>query len=521
MTVAELRDEGSGAMGHLLERYAHLVSGILSCYDRVLITGTSVDIGHTRAASAHLFQKGIRIFDFEERFAKPLKEEICSAAEALAEEHGLQIEYVRRKNFRKEARIKQILAERGDHPGLVHIFSAVESCPAYRPWFDKKRQVAYLRHRDAKCLHYYFYFVHKELGLCFLRVPTWAPFRLQFYFNGHGYLARQLEKCGMGFVMEDNAFHSVEDFVGAQEIADGLSPRRLHRVFDKAVREFAPALSRLPRGFHWSITQVEYATDVIFRRKEDLAPIFENLSRSAIHAVKADDVATFLGRKLTQRYEGEAGGDFQLRIQGRRIRHHMGPASVKLYDKLGLILRIETTTYDVTFFKHYRTVEHRDGTSEKKYAPMRKTIYSLGALREVMAAANRRYLDYLSHLEDPTAGARRLDKISKPVRHNDRPYRGFNVFDPDDLALFRAIANGGFNISGFRNQDLRRAIPGTTAPQVSRALKRLRLHGLVKRIGRTYKYYLTKLGKTLVLTALKLRELVVIPALAQKPGHNQ
>jgi hypothetical protein len=48
---------------------------------------------------------------------------------------------------------------------------------------------------------------------------------------------------------------------------------------------------------------------------------------------------------------------------------------------------------------------------------------------------------------------------------------------------------------------------------VSRLLKRLGVHGLVKKVGRTYKY-LTEFGKEVIATGLKLRELVIIPQLA-------
>ncbi|MFH1727179.1 MAG: hypothetical protein ABIA04_02015 [Pseudomonadota bacterium] len=62
------------------------------------------------------------------------------------------------------------------------------------------------------------------------------------------------------------------------------------------------------------------------------------------------------------------GNSFSTRIEGTKIKHCMGSSSIKMYDKLGFILRIETTANDITFFKHYRTIEHKDGTSSKKIA---------------------------------------------------------------------------------------------------------------------------------------------------------
>src|SRR4051812_27633965 len=218
-----------------------------------------------------------------------------------------------------------------------------------------------------------------DFGLCYLRVPTWAPFRLQFYCNGHAWLAGQLQAAGIAFTQRDNAFLAVADFARAQALADSFPVDRLHHLLDRVAAQFCPVRAHFETGYHWSLLQVEYATDHVFRRQADLRPLYDSLVRTAVHAVKAEHVATFLGRKLHPLYEGEVGNDFHTRIEGTRIKHHMGPAAIKMYDKQALVLRLETTVNDVSFFKHHRQVEHRDGTSETKLAPMQKTIYSLGA----------------------------------------------------------------------------------------------------------------------------------------------
>ena len=135
-------------------------------------------------------------------------------------------------------------------------------------------------------------------------------------------------------------------------------------------------------------------------------------------------------------------------------------------------------------------------------------------LREILEAANRRYLEFLSAIEDPRNGRDKLDRLSQPVQNQGRSYPGFNLFDAGDEALFTAIARGEFNISGMKNHTLRPFLPAKNSSQVSRLLKRLRLHGLIKKVGHTYKYYLTQFGKAVITTALKLRELVIIPQLA-------
>ncbi len=148
-----------------------------------------------------------------------------------------------------------------------------------------------------------------------------------------------------------------------------------------------------------------------------------------------------------------------------------------MYDQFGLMLRIETTVNDPAFFKHYREVEHRDGTRGVPWAPMQKSIYSLPTLRELLAASNRRYLEFLSAMEDPRAGRDKLDKLSPPVELEGRRDSGFNRFDQDDEKLLCSIVRGEFNISGLQNKTLRRHTPELNRGQISRVLKRLRTHG--------------------------------------------
>jgi hypothetical protein len=161
-------------------------------------------------------------------------------------------------------------------------------------------------------------------------------------------------------------------------------------------------------------------------------------------------------------------------------------------------------------------VEHRDGNQSRKLAQMKKGIYSLPAPSHLLLAANRRYLEFISAIDDPSAGIKKMDKISKTVVQGDRCYKGFNLFDDKDQLLFESVASGEFTIIGFQNKHLRRRLGGKSSAQISRTIKRLHVHGLIGKIGHTYKYYLTKLGSQVITMGLKLKELVIIPNLA---GH--
>ncbi len=489
------------------------ISGVLSCYDRIVISGTLPNICHSQGMTGYLFKKGIRIFDYP-KFAEPFKDEIRQNAERIATENKIDIEFVAKSNIRKEDLVAKVLEKRGAQPGIVHILSAMESCPSYKPWHNKQTGKTFLKGIQGKCLHYYFYFIDDHLGFGYVRVPTWCPFRLQVYFNGHSLLKNQLGQAGIGYTMIDNAFDSIEDWEKAQGLADDIDVEQIHKCLDRFAKLFCPVHQHFGEVYHWSIMQAEYATDIVFKRQGDLQALYQDLVSTAIHIVKPENIATFLGQKLDPRYQGEIGNNYNIRIEGSRIKHSMGKNSIKMYDKFSKILRIETTTNDVGFFKHYREVEHRNGTRSKKMTGMKNNFYSLRHLQDNLKGSNRRYLEFISGIENKALGRKRLEKVTQPKEENNRNYMGFNFFSKKDTSLLLALLRGEFNISGFQNKDMRKALAHLNSGQISRLLKRLRVHGLIKKVGKTYKYYLTKLGKEVLLTAEKVKEMVWIPALS-------
>ena len=186
-----------------------------------------------------------------------------------------------------------------------------------------------------------------------------------------------------------------------------------------------------------------------------------------------------------------------------------------MYDKQARVLRIETTTNDVSFFKHHREVKHRDGTRHMKHASVRKTIYSLGAVAEQMQACNKRYLSFISQWRDHSRERTDLRKITDSVKDDkQRSYRGVNFFQSDDLSFLLAIMRGEYQIAGFTNRSLQPHLSGWNSQKIGRVVKRFRVLRLVKRVGRTYKYYLSSLGKKVLVAALQLKERVILPTMA-------
>lgn len=497
----------------LTERYAEHLAGVLSCYDRILITGTLPKVCFAGGMTSFLYQKKIPIFDYA-NFAMALRERVREQAKTFAAKAGIEIEHIAKRHIRKEEVVAKILAERGTHPGLVHVISAMESCNTYKPRLDKQAGTLSLRPDYGKCLHYYFYFMDKELGLIHLRVPTWCPFQLQFYCNGHSWLARKLAAAGIGFTQADNTFTRIDDFGRAQELADELSPVHLHRILNRYANLCCPVLDTFEETYHWSLTQVEYSTDLVFRSPAVLKALYEQLCRQAVLSVKAEHVATFLSHKIPPHVVAEIGSQFSTRVEGTCIKHRYGKSSVKMYDKFGLVLRLETTTNDVSFFKHHRKVEHRNGPSTWQLAPVRKSIYSLHDLRDILLACNQRYLAFLSALDDFSSGVRALNKVTRPRSAKGKSVKPINFFSLTDQSLLRALHRPDFNIAGVRRSDLSPRVAELSPSALSRHLARLRHIGIIRRISGSYRYYLTRIGRAAIAASCFLTENILIPALA-------
>lgn len=497
----------------LLDKHEGQIDGILSCYDRLILLGTIPDFCYPGAMLRYLFSQKIKVFDYI-NFARKLRDEIRENADRLAQANGVEIEYINKRNFRKEDRIRKILEKRGTQPGLVHIFTGLEVCKTYQPYHDKQSGKNFLRWDSGKCLHYYFYFIDEKLGLCFIRIPTHCPFRVEFYLNGHNVLANRLNKERIEYQRQENAFLKITDYAVANRLAAQFDIRKLHAKLDRIAEMYCPFLQPLKLGYHWSLMQVEYSTDIIFKRKEDLQAFYPEMLQTLIHSVKPENIATFLGKKqLSPLFKGEVITSLQRRTLGTRIKYEMGPVSIKMYDKFGKILRIETTTIDVSFFQVYRTVASRNGEKKDKWTKLKKNIYSLAPLANILAATNRRYVDFLGQVRTHEMGTKSLEKVTATLQDNQRRYKGFSLFSATDVLLWKTLLRGEFTAFGFRNKALRKWL-SLTCSQTTRLIKRLRVHGLIKKVATRHKYYLTKLGLDIATSVLKVRDLILLPSLS-------
>jgi hypothetical protein len=186
-----------------------------------------------------------------------------------------------------------------------------------------------------------------------------------------------------------------------------------------------------------------------------------------------------------------------------------------MYDKAGSVLRIETTINNPRRF-NVRRKATRGGEVVVAWFPMRKSVADVARRVEICLAANERYLEAFAVVGESSPAHKILDPVSRRIIRQGRPYRGLRPIEPDEVRMFSVLQEGTFLLQGFRNKDLRsRLFPHVnrndkerkrTAGRVTRLLRLLRAHGLIRKVSGTFYYRITQKGRKLMTTALKLRD---------------
>lgn len=325
-------------MQSFIAKHAEQITGVLSCFDRLIFKGY-LPCSHPKGMEAFLAQRGILLKDFR-AFALKQSATIKEHARALADQAGRPFIFLD-KRIRKEDRVRQLIRAEGLTQGLVCVFAVQETCTSFKIAYGQGRPC--LRKTYPRCLVLYFYYLDPQYGLLHVRLPTWFPFTLQVYLNGHEWLARQLDQRGIGYRQQDNAFVAIDDLVAAQQLADQFPRKHLRRFFDALAKRVNPLVRSVLKGasYYWVTDQAEYATDLLFKDRDSLRSLYQRLLRHATLAFSAEDILGFLGQKLAPTFQGEVTTDCKKRPQGFRIKHHYDGNWLKMYDKVGRVLRIE------------------------------------------------------------------------------------------------------------------------------------------------------------------------------------
>lgn len=490
-----------------LEKFTISIVAVLSCFDRVVFKGylPFCDESHLNAYVDGTLQ--MRRKDFLP-WLQQHSQTLVDHAQQLAEQHGRPYEY-RQGRFKKERFIQELIRQDRLSQGLVAVLCVQETCRTVKLVHGEKRPRLIFARRPQRVL--YFYSLDADFGLMYVRLETWFPYTIQVYVNGHDWLARQMTKARLGFVQCDNAFTALDNPRRAQILADRFAKLGWVKQLTTWARQVNPLLKG--RGwlagmnYYWITEQAEYATDILFTSRATLRELYPRLLDHAAVRFSARDILTFLGRKLHGNFQGEVLTDLKKkRLPGARVKHRVKENWLKMYDKFGLILRIETVINQPREFRVRRKRE-RNGQMQLVWCPMNKGVANLPSYQQVASRANQRYLDALSVVDDPAPSYQQVERLAESTLSRGRRYAGFNPARREDIRLFQAVLSGEHLLRGFRNAEIRRALWGESpcplerarqANTVTRRLKRLHVRGLLAKIPHTRRWRVTKRGQQLL-----------------------
>lgn len=501
-------------MRQFIQRFGDRLLGVLSGFDRLRFRGTLLLLSSEGGMSEFLWKNRVLLKDFDD-FVQPLTDRVRRAGERLAAQTPAgKVHYLPTTRISKEQYVQELLRAHPPREGLVAVLSCVEPCQSFSVSKDAALKKLRLHRGERQCLHHYFYLRHRELGLLHVRLQTWFPFTIHVCLNGREWLARQLDRAGIGYTRRDNCFPAIDDVPRAQRLFDRQLRKNWPQLLDALRRSVHPThrqiTARCPLDYYWTVDESEWATDLMFDSPQALAALYPRLVRHGMLTLGSDEVLRFLGRKRPG--QSEINTDLRRRVEGVRLKHRVNRNSIKLYDKEGSILRAETTLLNPKDFQVYRPTQ-ADPEGPLEWRAMRKGVADLHRRAEVSQAANERYLDRLASVDSaPT-----LAEVSAPlccrVVEQGRSWRALNPLAPADARLLEAVSRGEFAINGFRNRDLV-ALLYPNAPlsdhrrrstQVTRALKLLRIHRLISKVANTHRYQLTSTGQTTIATLLAAR----------------
>jgi len=469
------------------------ITGVLRGFDRVMFRGTPRLIANVGGMRAWLNHMGVFLKDFGD-FALNVTEQLKRAAQAVAEQAERPVRYLPRGSMNKEEIAREIARRDGITEGLVCVLTSLEVGMGFDLHKNREAKRLELVCRPRRCLHIYQYLIHPVLGWMNARLQTWFPLTFKVCINGRRWLARQMDAEGIQYAQRENTFVAVSDLVRAQGLLDDQLKTNWPGVLDAIAMGLSPGhrevFATFPLNYYWSADETEWATDVMFRSQQNLARLYPGLIRHAMGSMGSVDVMRFLAdRTITHvngNFKGQVVTDLKERPEGIRVKHRVGANTVKMYDKQGSVLRIETTINHARGIKVYRRAEGQPD-APMRWQRLRKGVSDLHRRAQVSDRANARYLDALAAADTDKPIGELAAPGLPPGLGEGQAGAGAQPAGGGDARLLVAVARGEFTLNGFRNRDLRSLLFDRPAKDqteekrrsstVSRKIRMLRAHG--------------------------------------------
>ena len=521
-------------MNSFLQKFSSNIKGVITGFNRIVFKGTLRPLMFPKGAMSFLRSRGVLNKNYKSWVISQSKA-LVDTAEAHARKHcGEGIVPIPSSMKRKEALAHKRQLATGIKNGLIGVWSSVEACSTFLAVYDPVAGFPQLRHKYSRCKHLYFYYDHPDYGFMSVRLQTWFPYSIQIAVNGRVWLRRSLDKHNIPFLVHGNKFPHIDDYPQAQTFLDAQCRIQWIPMLSTFIPSVFPNLSQMLGNrisYYWSVWQSEWATDFIFDSPESLAPVMDKLLRHSLMTRTCDRVLRYMGRPVNPAGQPHplANPELMTRVNlwhdGMRIRHWVDKNSVKLYNEHNII-RVEMTMNNPAMFRVWRRAEGAPASTPKRRLALRKRIADFTIRAQIANNVNRRFISQMATLNDNQPIRELLGDISMPKTINGRTSRALDILGKDRQFL-QALADPAHSVGGITNKALRRQLAASPwakggtdkqlSARVSRHIRLLRDHGLIRKIPNQRKYLLTAQGQLLT-TALNAilssstRQLVSIAA---------
>lgn len=509
-------------MKKFLLRFAAVVAGVLHGFDRLRFRGSKRQLCHAAGVMSWLGHVRIPLKEFR-LFARDTTVSLCQSLEGPATAAGIY-RYLNNSQLSKEEEALRLAAEQGRTQGLIAVLGCVEPCQVLQVRGNAHTKKLELRVESGKCKHYYHYYLDPQYGLRYTRLQSWFPFTMHLGLNGRDWLGQQLTQAGIAYRKQDNCFPWLSDFAAAQKLADQQRTTNWSGLLDGWAGESYPlGATFLPCAvpYYWSVETCEYATDYAFQSAAELGRLYPRLVEQARTTLRSTDLLRFMGYRLRQdgaprtNLAGEVTTRIKELVEGVCVKHQVLGNQLKMYDKFGQVLRLETNLRQLRDFKVYRMSESSPADPPKR-CRLRQGVVDIAERAEVSQQANDRYAEALASVADKTPLAELTKDLGQRRQWKGRQVRPLNPLAKEDVRLLEVVSRGEFLISGFRNRDLRARLfadePAATAAaakrqsaKVTRWLRLLQAHSLITKIERSHRYQVSEQGSARLSALLAAR----------------
>ena len=412
--------------------FASLLRLVYHCFDRVVIQGYLPLL--TRPEHIVYFFRDVHgIYPITKQALRQRTQDYQHWVEAFARNHRIPLQWpdpdMKKKGLRQEDCVRPYLLamERRQRFGVYFIFKTMEpgpnfrSCPPKYPTQDPDYRI--IRRQWSRYTHYYFYIRDEVLGPMILCVGSFLPFPTRYWINGHSFIAVELQRQGVRFHKDDNPFLSVSDPQALQAAADRLSPDIIRPRLDYWTLVLGPKFSKKDRTAialrrHYSLNQVEYCRNFIFRRNFPIHRLFQRSAELGVFCLTADKIAQIFGVRKHKRLRGKLHSMLEKLDHGHHVLRIYGKSLVaRLYEKFSTFLRLEICV------------------NRLKDLGLNKGLENLGALRDKLLGVTDRLAALQAELLNAHVDFPLFQRLALPVSSGNSKIPGIKIQDTRMIRL--------------------------------------------------------------------------------------